>query len=447
MQRTLARALARAAHWYALTCLMAAAVSVTILSLSRSPELWVSVLVVIAMGALLVLFTRHRHIALAVAYLLVGTLGVFVFTRTVLGVPDVFPSSNMYLVALPKMALVMVGGAGSTALAGVIWSTTALVFAESAAFLAILGTAVPYHPDLFTLSTYLVLIGAMVLAGIDRRSSNAAQPAVHRAVQDGANRQLRDALDTRAIALLNDTTVAQLVALSLAEPGALSPGLRASLGYTLTTLHNTNWLTNIDARTATAQQLPDAQHSANMHAPSAPPIIQPHPSNPGQITTPAGFDWRSSAIYVAIERCRDRGLHVEITGDCELIGRLSADSDRDVGLAVQQCLVNVILHAGVDWAEVAIESDQSTISLLITDAGRGFTESDSASDRLGLRQSVRRRIEQLGGSVLVWSRPGAGTSVRLTVPTATPSIAFVPSPAAHRRRTRPAIRTHLRKHQ
>ena len=394
VQQTLARALARAAHWFALTCLMAAAVSVSILSLNRSPELWITIVVVVAMGALLVLFTRHRRIALAVAYLIVGTLGVYVFTLTVLGVPDVFPTSNMFLAALPKMALVMVGGAGSTALGGVLWSTVAFLLAEAAAFLAILGATVPYRPDLFTLSTYLVLIGAMVLAGIDRRVSNAAQPAVHRAVQEGANRQLRDALDTRAIALLNDTTVAQLVDLSLAEPGALSPGLRASLNYTLTTLHDTNWLTDIDARNSSAPQ----------------PTVTAHPT--------ASDDWHASAVYTAIQRCRDRGLTIEVTGDRDALARLDAGSDRDVGLAVQQCLVNVILHAGIASAEVAIESDRTTISLLITDAGRGFTESESASDRLGLRQSVRRRIEQLGGSVLIWSRPGAGTSVRLTVPAA-----------------------------
>ena len=386
VQRTLARAIARAAHWFALTCLSAAILSVSILSL-KTPELWITIVVVGAMAALLILFTRHRRILLAVSYLLVGTLGVYVFTATVLGVPDVFPASNMFLVALPKMALVMVGGAGSTALAGVLWSTAAFLLAEAAALLAILSTTVLYRPDLFTLSTYLVLVGVMVLAGIDRRASNAAQPAIHRAVQDGSNRQLRDALDTRAIALLNDTTVAQLVALSLAEPGALSPGLKASLRYTLTTLHDTNWLTEA-TEAAEAAETPSAA-------------------------------WLSSAVHTAIERCRERGLTVEVTGDRDALARLDASSDRDIGLAVQQCLVNVILHAGIASAEVAIESDSSTISLLITDAGRGFTESESASDRLGLRQSVRRRIEQLGGSVLIWSRPGAGTSVRLTVPAAT----------------------------
>jgi len=417
VQLTLARALARAAHWFALTCLTAAAVSVSILSLTRSPELWITVVVVVAMASLLILFTRHRRIGFAIGYLIVGTFGVYVFTANVLGVPDAFPASNMFLVALPKMALVMVGGAGSTAIAGVLWSTGAFLLAEGAALLAILGTTVPYRADLFTLSTYLVLVVVMVLAGIDRRASSAAQPAVHRAVQDGANRQLRDALDTRAIALLNDTTVTQLVALSLAEPGALSPGLRASLTHTLTTLHDTNWLTDIDARdTVTAAAL-DGLNDA-----------------PTETTALPGHAWLSSAVYTAIERCRDRGLVVDVTGDREALTRLDAGSDRDVGLAVQQCLVNVILHAGVASAEVSIESDTDTVSILVTDAGRGFTESESASDRLGLRQSVRRRIEQLGGSVVIWSRPDAGTNVRLTVPTQSlPPIDPRPAPSKPRK--------------
>ena len=424
VQLTLARALARAAHWFALTCLTAAVVSVSVLTLARSPQLWVTVIVVIVMASLLILFTRHRRIGFAVAYLVVGTLGVYVFTATVLGVPDVFPASNMFLVALPKMALVMVGGAGSTALAGVLWSTAAYLLAEAAALLAILGMAVPYRPDLFTLSTFLMLVGVMVLAGIDRRASNAAQPAVHRAVQDGANRQLRDALDTRAIALLNDTTVTQLVALSLAEPGELSPGLRASLNYTLTTLHNTNWLTDIDARSATAGR-PDSLEPS------------PNTATPG---TPASEAWQSSAVFTAVERGRGRGLVVEVTGDTEALTRLDAGSDRDVGLAVQQCLVNVILHAGIASAEVAIESDAATVSILVTDAGRGFTESESASDRLGLRQSVRRRIEQLGGSVVIWSRPGAGASVRLTVPAATHPSPKVPTRPVRTSRQAPQSR-------
>jgi len=395
VQPTLSHALARAAHWFGLVCLAGALLSVAILSLTPvAPRLWITVLVLLAMAGLLAALTQRRTVLLSVAYLVLGTCCVYLYTVTVLGVPEVFPASNMFLIALPKMALVMVGGAGSGAFTGVLWSSTGFVLAEATTFFAVTHTRVRYEADVFTICTYLALVGVMIFVGLGRRVGGGAQQTIHRAVQDGANRQLRDALDARAIALLNDTTVSQLVALSLAEPGELSPSLRESIRHALHTLHDTNWLADADAREA------------------------------------GGDDWLASAVYTAIERYRDRGLVVEVTGDRSALTRLDAASDRELGLAVQHCLVNVILHAGIASAEVNFESDAESVSVMVTDAGRGFTVSDSGSDRLGLRQSVRRRIDQLGGSVAIWSRPGAGTNVRLTVPAGAASAATAPHPAA-----------------
>jgi signal transduction histidine kinase len=53
---------------------------------------------------------------------------------------------------------------------------------------------------------------------------------------------------------------------------------------------------------------------------------------------------------------------------------------------------------------------------MVIDAGRGFSEHLVGSDRLGLRQSVRRRIESVSGEVRLWSTPGHGTSVLIQVP-------------------------------
>ena len=40
----------------------------------------------------------------------------------------------------------------------------------------------------------------------------------------------------------------------------------------------------------------------------------------------------------------------------------------------------------------------------------------AGDDRIGLRTSIRGRIEQEGGTARIWSRPGVGTTVVLTVP-------------------------------
>ena len=53
---------------------------------------------------------------------------------------------------------------------------------------------------------------------------------------------------------------------------------------------------------------------------------------------------------------------------------------------------------------------------MVIDGGKGFLERETSVDRLGLRQSVRRRIESVGGTVQVWSTPGTGTSVLISLP-------------------------------
>jgi signal transduction histidine kinase len=53
---------------------------------------------------------------------------------------------------------------------------------------------------------------------------------------------------------------------------------------------------------------------------------------------------------------------------------------------------------------------------MVVDAGKGFSVAETGADRLGLRQSVRHRIEAVDGEVQVWSTPGRGTSVMIRVP-------------------------------
>jgi len=73
-------------------------------------------------------------------------------------------------------------------------------------------------------------------------------------------------------------------------------------------------------------------------------------------------------------------------------------------------------HSGVENAEVVVYGSETEVSVMVVDAGRGFSEAETGADRLGLRHSVRRRIEAVGGQVQVWSTPGRGTSVMIRVP-------------------------------
>ena len=61
-------------------------------------------------------------------------------------------------------------------------------------------------------------------------------------------------------------------------------------------------------------------------------------------------------MHHAIEAARDEGLTVDISGDRGSFVRLEDDVRRAVGLAVRQCLANVIRHSGSPTAEVALSA-------------------------------------------------------------------------------------------
>jgi signal transduction histidine kinase len=73
-------------------------------------------------------------------------------------------------------------------------------------------------------------------------------------------------------------------------------------------------------------------------------------------------------------------------------------------------------HAGVDAADVVVMRESGLVSVLVVDAGRGFDVSAVDRDRLGLADSVRGRLAEVAGDAVLWSVPGEGTSVLLSVP-------------------------------
>ncbi len=93
----------------------------------------------------------------------------------------------------------------------------------------------------------------------------------------------------------------------------------------------------------------------------------------------------------------------------------------EVDAAVRQALHNVARHAGPDAeAWVLVEEDAGELIVSIRDNGIGMTMTTLAgglaSDRMGMRGSIRGRIEDLGGQATVRSSPGRGVEWELTVP-------------------------------
>jgi signal transduction histidine kinase len=53
---------------------------------------------------------------------------------------------------------------------------------------------------------------------------------------------------------------------------------------------------------------------------------------------------------------------------------------------------------------------------MIVDSGSGFDPHEIGDDRLGVRASIIQRVEAVGGYARVWSTPGNGTSVLISMP-------------------------------
>jgi signal transduction histidine kinase len=129
---------------------------------------------------------------------------------------------------------------------------------------------------------------------------------------------------------------------------------------------------------------------------------QPATLGSDPLTPPDGFRHWSAA-----------GLQVRWLGQLD---QLESAAGARMLPAVEECLSNVARHAGVGVAEVVVSRQDDNLVVLVVDQGGGFDPGQVSDDRLGLAESVRGRLADVGGVAAVWSRPGAGTTVMLSVP-------------------------------
>ena len=81
--------------------------------------------------------------------------------------------------------------------------------------------------------------------------------------------------------------------------------------------------------------------------------------------------------------------------------------------AMREALVNVERHAGVTAVVLNVMAGDGGVVVTVTDTGRGFDPGAVAGDRHGIRGSLIERMSAVGGSAVVTSAPGVGTTVRL----------------------------------
>ncbi|WP_229695528.1 MacS family sensor histidine kinase [Streptomyces lacrimifluminis] len=100
---------------------------------------------------------------------------------------------------------------------------------------------------------------------------------------------------------------------------------------------------------------------------------------------------------------------------------LARAAAKELAAAVGAALDNVRKHVGEDArAWILVEDEPTSVVVTVRDDGPGIPEGRLAQaegeGRLGVAQSIRGRLRDLGGDAELISVPGQGTEVELTVP-------------------------------
>lgn len=120
--------------------------------------------------------------------------------------------------------------------------------------------------------------------------------------------------------------------------------------------------------------------------------------------------------------CRElagrRGLNIEFISN-DAIDDFST-LDKDVALCayrvIQEALTNVIKHAHASQARVELKRQKQTLSLYVTDSGKGFNvEEAKLKGRLGLI-SMEERLRLAKGELIIRSKPMRGTQIEARIP-------------------------------
>jgi signal transduction histidine kinase len=140
-------------------------------------------------------------------------------------------------------------------------------------------------------------------------------------------------------------------------------------------------------------------------------IFQLRPKALGEEGLPAAIRRHAQAIAARAELA----VAVEVLED-QLV--LPPDVEEQVYRTAQEALTNVERHADASHASVRllpVASPSPRLLLEVSDDGVGFDPSRPRPGHLGL-QTMRQRVERLGGTLEVRSTLGGGTTIRALVP-------------------------------
>lgn len=385
------RSFVSAQHTLAITLLVITTLGTLVFASAQpSAMLLPAILSLLPMLGLLAVSDRTAVLPWSVTYLVAGGVGLHLFALNMLTQAIRVHTADGFSFLGVKIALILVGGVGLGVGAGIALTVAGYLTAELAIGLAQVEHSVPLRFDLPAFLIFVLVVMIITRVGSENPRQFWVLPNLQRAAHDEHVATLRYKVEVRAATLMHDTILNDLAAIAGSPTPTLDLLLRTQIQQDVDSLSGEEWLVS-RADTAGADGK-SVRESLQL-----------------------------SGLFTAIREVRDLGLTVSTTGDVTALIRLDHETSQAVGLATKQCLVNVLKHSGTREAEVAVYQSASEVSIMVVDDGCGFDEAAVDADRLGLRSSVRRRIELVGGTVDIWSSPGRGTSIMIKVPAASES--------------------------
>lgn len=344
-------------------------------------RLAVPLIAVLAMACALVLAALHPAPWSVALYLLFGGACVVVYQWAILVADPGIQTDATYLLNRPAVAIVLVGSASASALLGALWCSLGFLVSLSATAAAASLAGVPFVTGWGPSLLFAAYLAACLALAMVQRSQRLHTPDFAAAEQRVKRTAAQRELARRTASVVHDTVLNDL-SLVISAPDELDQTTRQRLRDDVSILTSADWLSQ--ARTLTEVDNSDA--------------------------------FVRNRLAAVVSEMQWRGLTVHVSGGGSATRR-SSDVAAAAGVdAARACLENVLAHSGVTVAEIVLgqEGDESTI--MVIDEGRGFDPDAVAADRLGLKISVVQRVVDVGGYVRVWSVPGAGTSVLISVP-------------------------------
>lgn len=381
------RALARGGTWLACVFLAATfAVAALFIPVTGRGDIAFGMVGLVITAAGVVFALRAEIYWHAVLFTFIACAGLFVFALVTIEVtlagPGPIPSSDYVLLSMPEFAVLVVGVSARSLAKAVSLGTIAFVAGPGLVQVAAWWQGMPLAVDVPVVASYLALLLLVCSLWLGRRDAARGTALMESAALAEERDMALGRFGERASSWLRETVLSDLRALAATEPGELRLAHRQAIDRDLANLADVRLILDT----------PGVDGSATRKLAKVPVLLG------------------------AVRHGEQKGLHIRVTGDLSAVNALGSSVSRSLERALVECLDNVVLHSGVMEAEIAVMSSPPELSVMVSDAGVGFDLHQASEQNVGLRMLVVDTIVESGGTVQIWSRPGAGTAVFVTVP-------------------------------